>query len=90
LAPHLTLNLPSLTLVRDDKNAAAIQILKGHMIDTAQIPVRSNYLRAPLDRLGKMSEGPILSAMYKFVGLGVDRHYSTAREGAKVWRSLFI
>src|SRR4029077_13351670 len=90
LAPHLTLKLPSITLVRDDKDAAAIRILKGHMIDSAQIPVRSNYLRAPLDRLGKMSEGPILSAVCKFMGLGVNRHYSTAGEGADVWRSLFI
>jgi hypothetical protein len=90
LAPHLTFNLLSIALVRDDKNAAAIRVLKGHVIDTVQIPVRSNYLRAPPDRFRKMSEGPILPAMCNFVGLGVKRHYTAAWEGANVWRSLFI
>jgi hypothetical protein len=90
LAPHLTFDLLSITLVRDDKNAAAIWILKGHVIDTVQVPVGSNYLRVPPDRLRKMSEGPILPAMCNFVGLGVNRHYTAAWERADVWGSLFI
>src|SRR5260370_12398873 len=79
-----------LATIRYDQNIAAIGIVKSNVVDVRKFALRTNHVSASLDRLRKMSEGPILGAACELSSFGIESNQTTARERADIRASFFI